>query len=295
MPKAARPGEWAEKIRELMDAAQLSQTALAERIESELQGAVSQGTVSSWLRGDERYTPSAKMLAQLGNVAVEFGLDPSWFWERAGFDRKSLMAFASKLLRSKKVDEGEVVAISPASGIGGLPKTRARGELAISAALIPNPLSTSYILAKDVRAETVFDPLDRLVIDTSASDLQSLFGKFVLVEFESESQRPERDHWTMQPGRNWPSGGSLFGRLWLANHLPTWNFSVDIRPIRSEAEPIALAWYTVPHKTSEERVRGAQQIREAHEKAASSIRLPDSCRIVGRMVAWISSSGAQSE
>jgi transcriptional regulator with XRE-family HTH domain len=190
MAKTSKPTEWAKKIKELMEASGLNQAALASKLESDSsQGTVTQGAISNWLRAAGDYAPSSRMFAQLGNVAVEYGLDPLWFWEQAGFDRTAAVSFAEQMLKkmSKKTAPGEIVEIPLFSteqlGSGDAEQADAR-MFRIPADGLANPVSTVALeVAKDA-ATIPFGVGDLLIVDRSATGLPSLWDKVIAVRLD---------------------------------------------------------------------------------------------------------------
>ncbi len=190
MAKPSKPTEWAEKIRELLEAADLSQVELANRLESDSsQGTVSQGTVSNWLRAAGNYAPSSRMFAQLGNVAVEYGLDPLWFWEQAGFDQSAAISLAEQMLKKmrRKAAPSEIVGI-PLLSIqqllqGEQEEAAKKRAYPLPANLLTNPLSTVAMVVGE-EAAVPFAAGDVVVLDRARIDLQSLWNKVVLVHLD---------------------------------------------------------------------------------------------------------------
>jgi transcriptional regulator with XRE-family HTH domain len=77
------------RIRALRAALGLNQDKFARALE------VSKTAVSAWERG--LYEPSPETYVRLGNLAS--CAEVLWFWEKAGIDRKIILAIAGQLLR----------------------------------------------------------------------------------------------------------------------------------------------------------------------------------------------------
>lgn len=330
MVRASKPTEWAERIRELLEAAGLSQAELASKLESDSsQGTASQGTVSNWLRADGNYAPSSRMFAQLGNIAVEHGLDPLWFWEQAGFDRRAAIALTERMLKKmhKRAAPGEIIELPLLSmdeaASGSEAKLESGQVFRFAADRVVNRASTVALRVDHDAEGIVFGGGDIVVVDRSRIDLQSLWNKVVLVHLDpsvSPTSLGVRE-WGRGPcmgllkfsGLSWDRylWGAVLGPLGSFKHEPVVigyrhsdvgkNFYRDHMAWKLRAATIGMklrkGW---PSATADEMAVGPEPREEglyerAGEEAREEIQPTDGCTVIGRMIAWFSAETGEAK
>jgi transcriptional regulator with XRE-family HTH domain len=280
-------GEWAGRIKDLRAALEFTQDRLAKELD------VKQGTVSAWETGDpDKYFPSAEMYSYLGNLAADNGYDPTWFWEQAGLEIRSLEQFAEKRLkeRGSAPEVGEIVRVGSLKGWPGIPAGSRSDDLILPARFVPNPAATKFVaVGGDIKSST-FPHGDILVIDTSNAELSSLWDKVVLAYFDPK----EKDR--RPPYARWPDGlfvARLRCREWDRLSL-TWVAQLtSLIGEDSSAEDISVGFWKP--ETSElpslVTARRAAQTK-ARELAPAKLRLSPGCRILGQMICWLSSKSS---
>jgi transcriptional regulator with XRE-family HTH domain len=322
MARASKPTEWAERIRELLEAAGLSQAELASKLESDSsQGTASQGTVSNWLRADGNYAPSSRMFAQLGNIAVEHGFDPLWFWEQAGFDCRAAIALTERMLKKmhKRAAPGEIVELPVLSidevASGREAKIETGEVFRFSADRVVNRASTVALRVDQGAEGFPFAAGDIVVVDRSSIDLQSLWNKVVLVHLDPSAAPTSIG---VREWRRGPCMGLLsFSQLAWDRYL----WGAALGPLGSfKHEPVVIGYkhsqagkdfYRDHLEWKLRRVREEKGLELRHpddpepseerlherecEAARAKIQPTDGCIVLGRMIAWFSAESGEAK
>jgi transcriptional regulator with XRE-family HTH domain len=265
--KKLQVGEWAQKIYDLrINELDLSQEKFADEL------GVSQGTVSSWEKGEKEYAPSAAAYFLIGTLAAKRGKDPAWFWKQAGADMRTLESIIEERLkaRGRAALPGEVIEVPLLSTRELIENGEAR-ERKTFRLLSDHVLSRASTVALRIEADAigrVFGAGDTLVVDTCTTDLSSLWDKVTLVHLDP-SQSPHPSGWLT--GR-WGRGGLHMGLLQLAppRGVGPYSFRADLGPLgTAEHEPLPIgSWRNLEaEKIFEEKKAERETVRRQAERA----------------------------
>jgi DNA-binding XRE family transcriptional regulator len=168
-----------ERIRALRNAVKMKQGQLSRAL------SVAQSLISACESGKK--DASVDLCIRLATFAAQRDLlkDASWFLVRGGLDVRSVLRISEELLRElgAPITVGEIVRVPSAIPISKRRTgARAPGHLSFPSAMVPNPLSTSYVRVADDFMQPLFKRGDVLLIDSSATDLWALSGSWVAMD-----------------------------------------------------------------------------------------------------------------
>jgi transcriptional regulator with XRE-family HTH domain len=288
--------DWAQDIRKLSTVLGCgTQEEFAARVGSK------QGTVSTWLRGDEARRPSADTFVRMAGLAIKF--DPSLaarFLQQAKVSKETILSIANQISTEMIVhpQKGESFLIprveKTAHGLRELGTS-----IVMPVELIPNPGSTYCFGVSFTPGE--FD--EWAIVDTSDAEAEGL-GRFwglpVLIEFtpgdrsrplglagleigalylEEDEQTPQGTPWYvrfLQPH----IGGLLLGA---SARIGMWMESQDSRidaTLVSDQNDFAAGRETQKEAAS----RALNAIRS--DRASRAVRLAPGCKVIGRVITW---------
>lgn len=261
---------------------------------------VGQSTVSALERDDERHKPSAELLFKLGSLAQ----DPQqaiWFWEKAGLDRRAILAVAEKIRkgRSGAAREGDVVRV------GALPGTEDIGEILVDRAIAKNPDFTYYFKVDEGASQLVLLP-GIVIIDTSraGADLEPFWDEVVLAKLAEGSER-----WQYHP--DLPAHGYVLGKLWCAApNVPNARNALYIRhgTLAGRAYPtwgvpkLIVGSHYHPHFQRSDFLelhaandREGRNVNADTEAGARKMRAQEGWEIIGRVTGWFPESAIKAK
>lgn len=253
---------------------------------------VTQQAVSAWENeeNEKGRTPDAAMRFKIGGLLPY--RECLLFWEEAGIDIDRMQTVAEALLQERGAApvRGEIVRVAPwpdrAVGASGSADEADKKLLALPGDRVPRPLATRYFVLDRDSAGSTFAAGDTVVVDTSATDTASLWGKVVLVDLNPRHREAGTYY-----RQTWPEG-LLMGRL----HYRKWNgdgltWCAEISPLHEQHEgpgapSVVIGSWT--HKTDAKPDARKAARDKARSLAPAELRAAPGCRILGRMVAWFS-------
>jgi transcriptional regulator with XRE-family HTH domain len=238
---------------------------------------VAQGVVSAWERSE--YEPSPESYVKLAQLARY--PESLWFLERAGLSMETMVNIANRVLeeRISKAVPDEIIHVPSI--------TASEPSLILPTKFVGSSLALKYLKIEPDLAGPILMAGDIVVIDTSNTDLQSLFGKVVLARFAPRASRLTAS-WT----DSWPEGLNV-GQIALTEYGPDkfgLTYVIHFLPM-TEGESQWLGFYQYRLAPSELAFAGtpknmAQARKEAARLAPEKIRINEGCEIVGRMILW---------
>jgi len=184
------------RIKDLRISRGLTQTEFADLLR------VTQSMISEW-EGDKT-GPSPEAFIRLGNLAPY--PDNMWFWEQAGIDQRKLVDIAIEItkdaVRELIAPDVDFIVVKPFREAA----EDSKREFVLPRGLVPNPLSTRFLIADEKSAGSVLAAGDIIVLgvpQTEIGDLALFDNGIILAEFGPRSETGNPD---------WPEGLSL-GRL----------------------------------------------------------------------------------
>lgn len=174
MGRSGKPA-WTEKIKSLRASLGMTQQDFAKQMNT------FQTNVSAWESGNQN--PSAETYLRLSELASSPS-EALWFMQQAGLSRRKLLSIAGALLREQVAppSEGEIVRVPL---VAVVTDGSARGFVAVSADLVPNPTSTFAAIAADHFSEPLIKRGDTVLIDGSVRNVESLCPGLVAAKHEA--------------------------------------------------------------------------------------------------------------
>ena len=192
--------DWANSIQELREALGCrTQEELAARLRSK------QGTVSTWLRGDETRKPSAEMLIRMAGLAPKPDL-ASRFLRLADISDEAIFTVARKLETDRfreaapLIEKGDIVLVDRVrETLQG--REIAGPQVPLPKEFVPNPDLTICLVVDEKATAIVDSPKALFILDESekaAPNLLPFWRQVIFAEYNPESGiKPDPD---VRPG-----------------------------------------------------------------------------------------------
>jgi len=300
-PKRKKLPDWAKAIHELY---QLLGCGTQEEFAARL--GFKQGTVSTWLRGDETRRPSADTLVRMAGLAPEPDL-AGRFLRLVNIPDDTIFSVARKLRTDRfkeavpLVEKGEIVLV-PRYRYTAQGREEAGPRVPLPAEFIPERDSTICIVVDEKPSRIVSSPRGLLLVDTSvegAQNLALLWTNVVLVELELKEASNRRFPDGLYVGRLFlrEPGGSVKDELFRLRRFAELDLLTgevaDYVPLggwdHPSFEKFRVVWTFPKHEDGEEFIRIhrdelSRALKETKERAPIEYRLPKGVRILGQVI-----------
>ena len=268
--------DWAKAIQELYEVLGCgTQEEFAARLRFK------QGTVSTWLRGDETRKPSADTLIRMAEFAPKPDL-ASRFLALANISDEAIFSVARKLetdrLREAAplIKKGDIVLVSSSrETLEG--REEAGPSVLLPREFIPNPRFTSLLQLDETSALNGFVPGDILVLDTRGTEAQKpgpFLGQVVAAKFIASTEADE--DLAIYQGSEQPVVGLVVFQV--RKESDDWIASLQPIAFVTPRQSLGIGrWHAVP---------GGLTREQAKKQAVDNMPLARGWEILGRVVAY---------